>query len=84
MSFKIIIPKSVEKEINILPDKVADKIIDEIRILSINPYPQGSKRLTTREGWRIRIGDYRIINDINNKSKEIILRKIAHRKDIYK
>jgi len=84
MSFKIIVPKSVEKEINILPDKVADKIIDEIRILSVNPYPQGSKRLTAREGWRIRIGDYRIIYDINNKSKEIILRKIAQRKDIYK
>lgn len=84
MSYKIIIPNSVEKELNSLPESEINKIVIELNKLSANPYLTGSKKLTAREGWRIQVGDYRVIYDINKKSNEIYLRKIAHRKDIYK
>ena len=83
MSYKLIIPSSVEKEINKLPEYIAQNILNHLIELENNPYPRGSKKLINREGWRIRIGSYRVIYDVNTNDKEIYLRKIAHRKDIY-
>jgi mRNA interferase RelE/StbE len=36
------------------------------------------------EGYRIRMGDYRILYDIDDQAQKIKLRKIGHRRDIYK
>lgn len=49
-----------------------------------NPRPQGSKKLKTTNYHRIRIGDYRVIYEINENEKSITVFKIRHRKDVYK
>lgn len=84
MIYKIIIPTSVEKVLNKLPLQITESIIKQLEILQTNPYPRNSKKLINREGWRIRVNTYRIIYDINSKLKEVYIRKIAHRKDIYR
>jgi mRNA interferase RelE/StbE len=46
--------------------------------------PNGCKKLTGKEAWRIRIGDYRVIYEIENKQLMILVIEIGHRKEIYK
>ncbi len=59
-------------------------IISKIKLLVDNPHPPHTKKLAGREGWRIRVGDYRILYTVNNKQQEVIILSVANRKDAYK
>lgn len=59
-------------------------LIHRIEELEKRPYPQGVKKLTNRPGWRVRVGDYRILYTIDEKKKELTILSVAHRKDVYR
>ena len=42
------------------------------------------ERLKSRDDYKLRVGDYRVIADINQNTKKIEITKIGHRKNIYK
>jgi mRNA interferase RelE/StbE len=52
--------------------------------LADNPKPQGCKKLKGRDGFRVRVGNYRIIYDVNDKILIVDVMDIGHRKDIYR
>jgi len=83
--FKIIVPNSVEKEFYNLPEEIQPKIREKLNELKQNPRPYGVKMLKGKlnGSWRIRVGNYRIIYDIFDKEKTIVITDIGHRKDIY-
>ena len=55
----------------------------QIYDLADNPRPQGYKKLKGREGYRIRVGDYRIIYEIFDTVLLIEVIDLGHRKEIY-
>ncbi len=83
MSLEIFFTKSSIKELSLIDKIYAIKIRDKIFSLSTNPIPKGAKKLSGREGYRIRFGDYRIIYETDFHSYINILH-IGHRKDVYK
>jgi len=62
------------------------KIVSAIDELETNPQPKGSKKLqaSTENAYRIRIGDYRVIYVIEEDIKIVDIRKVGHRKDVYR
>jgi mRNA interferase RelE/StbE len=84
LNYTILIERSAQKDLSKIPQHNRDSIISEIRNLSINPRPQGSKKLVNRDAWRIRVGDYRIIYEINDEKLIILVVALGHRKDIYR
>jgi mRNA interferase RelE/StbE len=84
--YRIRFKKSAEKEIAKLPNKAISQIKPVIDGLALNPRPPGSKKLESQKEplWRIRVGDYRVIYLIEEIIKIIEIRKIGHRKDIYR
>ncbi|MBN1694399.1 type II toxin-antitoxin system RelE/ParE family toxin [candidate division WOR-3 bacterium] len=84
MNYSLLILRRAQKELSDLPIDVYEKVKQTILKLSKNPRPYGCKKLKGRDGWRIRVGNYRIIYEINDKDKSIIIFHIGHRKDIYK
>ena len=83
--YKVIVSRSAEKELNKLPETILKRISIVFDSLIYNPRPTGSKKLkgTDIDLWRVRVGDYRIIYDINDKIRIIDIKKVGHRKDIY-
>lgn len=55
-----------------------------MRALAQNPRPPGIRRLQGRAGWRIRIGDYRVIYEIDDEQRVVEVLKIAHRREAYR
>lgn len=53
-------------------------------MLKVNPRPVGCKKLTNEEGYRIRVGNYRILYTIDDTNSSVNIYKIAHRKDVYR
>jgi mRNA interferase RelE/StbE len=84
MSYTISILRRTQKELAGLPTNIYEGIRDAIRALADNPRPPGCAKLVEREGWRIRLGDYRVIYEIDDKAKTILILHVGHRRDIYR
>jgi len=81
--YKIEFKKSAYKELKSIPKKDLKRILSRIESLSENPRPDGCKKLSALERYRIRQGDYRILYSIEDDIVTIYIVKIGHRKSIY-
>ena len=81
--YSIDFSKKAQKKLDKLSDAIANPILSEIGDLSDNPRPQGYRKLKGRKGYRIRVGDYRIIYDIFDSILLIDVIDLGHRKEIY-
>lgn len=84
MPYQIIIEKTAQKEILKINRSHQITITQEISLLADKPRPSGCIKLKGREAWRIRIGDYRVIYEINDKVLIIKVVTVSHRRDVYK
>jgi mRNA interferase RelE/StbE len=82
-NYTVLLTKKAEKQLDKLPDNIAEPIIEAINELSENPRPIGYKNLKKRDGYRIRIGDYRVIYEVYDDELIIDVIKLGHRRDIY-
>ncbi len=84
--YEVVFKKSAAKEFQSLPQKIQQKILDAVQLLSINPYTEllQIKKMKGAESlYRVRIQDYRVIYVIENKIIKITIIKIGHRKEVY-
>lgn len=85
MKYEIkIIPKA-QKDLNsITNSRDFESIKKKILSLSINPRPLGSQKLTKDDGYRIRIGYFRILYRIDDGAKSVIIYRAKHRREAYR
>ena len=85
MSYRVVIPKPVQKQLDDLPDDVCDRIIKRIVMLKEHPRPRGCIKLKGYENeYRIRIGNYRIRYEVRDQEHIVILLHCKHRKRVYR
>ncbi len=84
MIYDIKIRKKAQKSLSKIPTPFQTNIIEKVRKLANDPFPPQNKKLTGREAWRIRVGNYRIIYEIFESKLVILVLNIGHRKNIYK
>ncbi|MCK4810733.1 MAG: type II toxin-antitoxin system RelE/ParE family toxin [Methanosarcinales archaeon] len=85
MSYRVVIPKPVQKQLDDLPDDVCDQIIKRIVVLKEHPRPRGCIKLKGYENeYRIRIGNYRIRYEVRDQEHIVILLHCKHRKRVYR
>ena len=84
MSYRVIIPKPVQKQLNKISQQIRLRLLAEIRLLSNNPRPDGVKKLKGYENtYRIRVGNYRVIYEIEDREMIVLVLSSIHRKDAY-
>jgi mRNA interferase RelE/StbE len=83
MIYCIDLLRSAQKQLRRIPDKYQDRIISAIKSLAENPRPKSCIKLSARPAWRIRMGDYRIIYEINDEQTYILIIAIGHRREVY-
>ena len=81
---KILFVKSAEKELLRLNKSLGQRIFQKIRLLKDDPYGQNSQKLEESRGYRIRIGDYRVVYTIDKENQTLLIIKIGHRREIYR
>jgi mRNA interferase RelE/StbE len=84
MKFQVILPKSVQKELDRLPDEIASRILARLSALETILRPADVKKLKGRDAWRIRVSDYRVIYEIHDRVSQIIVITVGHRREIYR
>lgn len=85
MTYKIITPKAVQKQLDALPDQIYDRISAKIQLLAEDPRPDGVVKIKGFDHeYRIRIGNYRVRYEIHDGELIILLLQCKHRKDVYR
>lgn len=84
IKFEIRFKESVAKDLRQLPVKDIKRILRRIDTFIEEPRPTGCEKLSAKERYRVRQGDYRIIYKINNEEHVIIVVKVGHRREVYK
>mgnify|MGYP003412982198 len=82
--YEVLLSKTARKQLAVLPVFIHNKIIEDISHLSSVPRPIGCKKLKGyNNSYRIRVTDYRIIYEIEDKILRVLIVAIGHRKNIY-
>ena len=84
-SYKLLVKKSAERELRIIPKIILPKIVAKIRALSSEPRPHGCESLAgSKKYYRVRQNDYRIVYVVSDPKREVTIVKIGHRRDVYR
>ena len=84
-SYKVILKPSVEKDFRILPKNILLRIFTAIENLAQEPFPPRVAKLEgTEKTFRIRVGDYRIVYEIEKAEQIITVLYVRHRREVYR
>jgi mRNA interferase RelE/StbE len=78
------IKQRARKALARLPDADYRRVLAAIYALADDPRPPGCKKLVDRDGWRIRVGDYRVIYNIDDTALVVTVVEEGHRRDVYR
>ncbi|MFM7344799.1 MAG: type II toxin-antitoxin system RelE family toxin [Tagaea sp.] len=84
LSYRISIEKRAQKALRRLPSGILRRLHEAIDELSAEPRPPGCEKLSGRPGWRIRVGDYRVIYEIRDDALLVLVIEIGHRREVYR
>jgi mRNA interferase RelE/StbE len=79
-----ILPSVIRKDLVKVPKQDVKRIMDKIKSHGGDPRPIWSKKLSSREEYRGRQSNYRILYVIEDRVRIVQVTKVGHRKGIYK
>jgi mRNA interferase RelE/StbE len=82
LTYQVLLHPKAAKFLSKLREPLRTRIKDTLRELENSPEAKG-ERLSPSAFWRIRVGDYRAIYEIDRKEKRVIVLHIAHRSKVY-
>ena len=82
--YKILIKKSAAGELGKIPRKDLEKIVRRVRDLEQDPRPSGCRKLSGKDKYRLRQGDYRIVYAADDSRRIVEIYKIGNRREIYR
>jgi mRNA interferase RelE/StbE len=83
-SYRVVITRAAAKELESLQPPNRKRTAARIVALADDPRPEGSQKLSGRESYRVRQGDYRVLYAIDDAAKVVDVVKIAHRREAYR
>ena len=84
-SYSLSYRPSVEKDLQSIPRSFVARITARIERLPSDPFPPQSAKLQGAERlYRLRVGDYRIVYEVDTDTLHIIVQYIRHRREVYR
>ena len=85
MLYSIRFTPRAQRDFSALDRTVQQRLRRHIDRLAGNPFPIGAKKLLAEAPFdRIRVGDYRVIYQVEASERRVIVVKIGHRKEVYR
>jgi mRNA interferase RelE/StbE len=82
---EVYLERAAEKDLKKLPGEIFQRIIIHIKSLAIIQRPSGCRKITgTKNDWRIRVGDYRIIYEVDDNVRVVKVMRVRDRREAYR
>ena len=83
--YRVLLERGAERDLARLSSEIHDRVIAAIQALANNPRPPGCRKLVgSKNDWRIRVGDYRVIYEIADKVRVVRVNRVRHRREVYR
>lgn len=84
-SYSLHFKPSLQKDFRRLPPHILQRILENIEELPTTPFPRGAVKLSGADRlFRIRVGDYRIIYEVDTVTQQVIIHYVRHRREVYR
>ena len=86
MNYQVLLEGRAQKELEALPGVILKRVDVKLQALAKDPRPPGATKLQGKEGqgWRIRVGDYRILYTVDDTARVVGVYRIKHRREVYR
>lgn len=85
MAYTVLLRPAADRDISKLPSDIRSRLTDVLFTLESDPRPPGVTKLTGNTNvWRVRVGDYRVLFEIDDPAQIVLVLRIAHRRDVYR
>ncbi|MFH1730261.1 MAG: type II toxin-antitoxin system RelE/ParE family toxin [Planctomycetota bacterium] len=83
--YEVYLERTSERDLKKLSPQYFRQVIECIKALSAHPRPSGCRKITgSKNDWRIRIGSYRVIYEVDDKAKAVRVMRVKHRREAYR
>jgi len=83
--YTLLIKRPAERDLRKLPPVVFQRLNDRILALRAEPYPPGARKLKgALTGWRLRVGDYRVLYEVDDEARTVTIVRVKHRRKVYR
>ena len=84
MAYTVRLKPRAERELDRLPTGLARRIWEKLLELEEAPRPPGCSKLEGSDGYRIRVGDHRVVYLIDDRARTVEIVRIANRREVYR
>ncbi len=84
MPYQLRITRSAAKELRKLPPEAQQRIRQAVRKLADDPRPSKCKKLQGRDDYRVTVGDYRVIYEVDDDAEVVTVWRVGHRRNVYR
>jgi mRNA interferase RelE/StbE len=82
--YAVLLERSAERDLVRLEPLLFRRIVAHVRKLSVAPRPPGCRKLAgSANDWRIRVGDYRVVCEVDDQVREVRVMRVRHRREVY-
>jgi len=83
--YEVYLERAAERDLKALPIQNFQPIISRVKTLTDNPRPTGCRKIAgSRNAWRIRVGNYRVVYEIDDRAKVVRVMRVRHRREVYR
>lgn len=83
--YRVLLERGAEKDLSRLSSRIHQDVITAIQALANNPRPSGCRKMAgSKNDWRIRVGDYRVIYEIGDAIRVVRVNRVRHRREVYR
>ena len=84
MKYAVLLKASAERELDRLPSRMHERIVRHLARLAEQPRPVGSRKLHGTDAYRIRVGDYRVLYEVDDRRAKVTVYSVGHRREVYR
>ena len=82
--YRVQLSNQARKQLARLDAQLQSRITRELLQLAAEPRPNAARKLTVRQAWRLRVGDYRVVYEIHDAQLFVFVIRIGHRAEVYR
>lgn len=83
--YEVLLERGAEKDLRRLAEDDFRRVVRALRALAHDPQPRGSRKIAgSQNDWRIRVGDYRVIYELDEEAASVAVLRVRRRKEAYR
>ncbi len=83
--YELLLESRAQRDLRRLPAGIFRRVVDVLKGLPANPRPPGCRKIVgSKNDWRVRVGDYRIVYEIDDGARLVRVMYVRHRREAYR